>query len=67
MKDPKIQAENLLDKWINGQRKYVLNELSSMSGMRAACVSAEISRQLTAYQREGTADTFIEIMRERLT
>ena len=66
MEDPGEQAWELLEKWRNGQKKYVLSELSAMSSMRAACVAAEMCRQLTAYGDVGVADAFINSMKERL-
>ena len=42
MEEPEDQAEGLVDQWINGNRKKVLNCISNMSGMRSAIVSINV-------------------------
>lgn len=61
--DPSKTAEELLVKWINGQKKYVMDELSEMPGLQAACVSAMLCVELNdGRPTSSLVDSFIAHM-----
>ena len=63
----KQRAEELLETWINGNRKDVLQALGQMSQMRAAYISAYIALELEDDDRPMfNADDFLRMMRNRL-
>lgn len=62
MTDPKERAEELLETWINGNRKDVMRSLGQMSQMRAAYTASWIT---VALPDEGVQD-FLRMMERRL-
>jgi len=68
MEDPENCAEELLETWINGNRKDVMRALGNMSSMRAACVASRIVWKMTAEDggKFDMAYDFIRMMERRL-
>lgn len=65
--NPPLMASNLYTKWKDGERQEVMRELSGLSSMRAACVTAFLMVLLSdAVSDEGEAEAFIATMQERL-
>jgi hypothetical protein len=66
MEEPEDQAEGLVDQWINGNRKKVLNCISNMSGMRSAIVSINVYLLLNECPTPMEGDKFYSALRGRL-
>jgi len=68
MSSPEDQAEELLETWVNGNRKDVMRALGQMSQMRASYVAAFIAVQLNNLEEVqlGGVHPFLSMMRGRL-
>jgi len=65
--NPPLMAADLFEKWVKGERNEVMRELSSLSSMRAACVTAFMMVLLNErHEHSGEAENFIGTMQERL-
>lgn len=58
--DPSRMAEDLIVKWINGQKAHVMNELGELTPLQAACVGALMGAELV--NDPSGADSFIAHM-----
>jgi hypothetical protein len=63
--EAKQEAEHLHENWINGNRKDVMQALTDMSSIRAACITAHMVWMM-ASGPGGVIDDFIRMMERRL-
>jgi hypothetical protein len=65
--NPPLVAADLFELWVKGERNQVMSELSSMSSLRAACVTAFMMVLFEErHEHSGEAENFIGTMQERL-